>query len=139
MSAQHIEARRLREVARDALKEGRQQDALEVARQAATLEPDGEDSQVLLGITLCQVGMTMEGIDALRVAVSINPRNTSTRSNLAMAYQRAGRWDFAVTEWQEILREEPANARAQAALFGAEQKLTESGAHAPATAWAVPC
>ncbi|MCL6507144.1 MAG: tetratricopeptide repeat protein [Bryobacteraceae bacterium] len=85
-------------------KQGRSQEGLRYARQAAAAFPNSFAAQNALGRLLVDTGALEEGIAALERARELAPDSLQTRFALSSAYAKAGRKQDAERERREFLR-----------------------------------
>jgi Flp pilus assembly protein TadD len=64
------------------------------------------------GVTLLQEGKTSAAIDEFLKAIDLNPKNISSRFQLASIYEREGRLDEAIYHLEKIVSAAPRNATA---------------------------
>ena len=86
--------------------------AIALYERIVRLNPDLPEIQSRLGYLLGNAGRLAEAEVAYRHAVSVQPRNVSLRSNLALAMARQGEFDEAATQLQAVLAQRPQDFRA---------------------------
>jgi Tfp pilus assembly protein PilF len=64
------------------------------------------------GVTLLQEGKTTAAVDEFLKAIELNPKNISSRFQLAAIYEREGRLDEAIYHYEKIVNVAPRNATA---------------------------
>jgi tetratricopeptide (TPR) repeat protein len=80
------------------------------------------------GAALEKTGDVSGALGKYRRASSLDPNHTGIRLNFGVALLRTGKWGEGLAELREVLRREPGNAKAQAALQDAlEQAPVEFG------------
>ena len=82
-------------------------DADELARSAASAEPDNAEAVHMLGIIAHQSGKTGEAISHLRRAVALAPDVALYHANLGEMCRRAGRIDEAITAGRRAIELNP--------------------------------
>src|SRR5262249_61776416 len=69
--------------------------------------PTGEDGLHMAGYNLgnksLELARWQDAIASYEKSIAIRPRFISSRNNLALAYERAGRRDDAIRTWSEVL------------------------------------
>jgi tetratricopeptide (TPR) repeat protein len=68
--------------ARGALRQGKPQDALNLARQALSTNPEDSEALNIAGVAAFQSGEGEQGLDLLRTAVAFAPKNAEAHTNL---------------------------------------------------------
>lgn len=102
ISPEHVPARL--QLAWQHLNRGRPQEALEFARQAATLQSDSGSVRYVLGRVLLDLGNLEPAIRELEAALQKFPDSTQVRGALARAYFQSGRREDARRQQEEIDR-----------------------------------
>ena len=74
------------------------------------VEPSRDLSWWYLGIAQSRLGNLPEAIDALKHALSIDPRNFDARSELAHVYMQSNQYREAVEIYNALVQEQPDNA-----------------------------
>jgi superkiller protein 3 len=73
----------------------------------------GDDEQLSArGVELLKQGKTSQAIDEFLRVIELNPRETASRMNLAVIYEREGRLDEAIYHYEKVLNVEPRNVTA---------------------------
>jgi cytochrome c-type biogenesis protein CcmH len=84
-------------------------EAADAYRHALALDPGNTELKAALGVALvAQDGGAVEG-QALELFKE-SPREPSSRYHLALAQSQAGDWQDALTAWQALAADGPANA-----------------------------
>jgi tetratricopeptide (TPR) repeat protein len=91
-------------------------DAEELARRAATAEPDNAEAAHMLALIAHQSGKGAEAIEHLRRAIAINPNVPLYHANLGEMCRLAGRTDEAVAAGRRAIALDPNNAGAHSNL-----------------------
>jgi hypothetical protein len=89
--------------AREALRGGRYDDALSAAAAAVSLAPGDADARVLLGRALFHLDRELEGVEELRRALEIDPRNATALMEGARVAARHGELGRAIAMWQRVV------------------------------------
>jgi tetratricopeptide (TPR) repeat protein len=71
-------------------------EAVEVTREATSIDPDYADGHCALGIVLIRQGKPDEAINAYRETLRLNPRHAKAWYNLGNVLDRQGKYDEAV-------------------------------------------
>lgn len=120
--------------AREALREGRPDDALSFAATATSVAPNDAEGHVLLARALMQAGREAEGGEALRRALQLEPRNVGALMESARAATRRGDFAHAISFWQRVVVAAPnsrvAEQARQAIAHAAELNAVLEGADA---------
>lgn len=103
-------------VAHALLEDGDLDGAVHELRATLAERPDIGKLWYMLGALLTERRDWAGAIDALRHAVAASPDNNEARNELGIALARAGRLEEAVQCFTEVLRRDPAHAKAQANL-----------------------
>jgi tetratricopeptide (TPR) repeat protein len=117
--------------------DGQVQEAAQVKKQLAELlrDIDKESQNAFAALRLNNEGAALEkagdlsgALEKYGKASSLDPNHTGIRLNFGVALLRTGRWAEGLAELREVLRREPGNVKAQAALKDAlEQAPAEFG------------
>jgi tetratricopeptide (TPR) repeat protein len=95
---------------------GRASDALKPALQAATIQPENPDAQVLVG-AICQgVGQPTEAVAHFGEAVRLSPTHVEARFNYANTLKSLGRNQEAIEQYKEVLKQNPNDSETKAIL-----------------------
>lgn len=78
------------------------------------------------GLNLEHQGDILGALDKYRAAVELDPAGYGFRLNYALALCRTGRWQDAVTQLHQVLKQDPDNADAAKALLIAQQKIAQT-------------
>jgi len=124
--------------ARQYLKDGRHQEALAAAHLAVEAEPESADARAVLGVALCRTGALVQGIEALRAALALNPHSLTTRRNLALALEQDMQLAAAAAEYQALADADPTDSRARESLEAVRKKLSKITGGAPGAQAADP-
>ena len=123
VSARHLEDRprgdpkdkihlyNLLKQASTAAAEGREEEAIEKARQALAEDPEILEGHMLLGNFLDKAGRHAESIAAYRRALALDPEHQATIFRLALAYKQQGRLGDARTGFERARSLDPRNGR----------------------------
>ena len=79
------------------------------------------------GLKLEHQGDLTGALEKYRKAVDLDPTGYGFRLNYALALCRIGRWQEAITQLHEVLKEDPDNADAAKALFIAQEEVAKKG------------
>jgi len=82
-------------------------------------------SQMLFGIQAAQSRMWDEAIFRWQRVLEQNPDSAAAHNNLAVAYERQGRWEDAEKEYQQALALAPENEYIQANLKNFEANMQQ--------------
>jgi hypothetical protein len=93
------------ELARQALRDGRLDEALAAAMSASRAAPTRAEPQVLVARSLMRLERESEALDALRRAAQIEPRNPEVLLALGATAARSAGMDQAILSWQRYLME----------------------------------
>jgi tetratricopeptide (TPR) repeat protein len=77
------------------------------------------------GLRLEHQGDLLGALDKYRKAVDLDPTGYGFRLNYALALCRLGKWQQAITQLNEVLKEDPDNADAAKALFIAQDEAAK--------------
>ena len=77
------------------------------------------------GLRLEHQGDILGALDKYRAAVDLDPTGYGFRLNYALALCRTGRWQEAITQLHEVLKEDPDNTDAAKALLIAQEKIAQ--------------
>ncbi|MCH5374185.1 MAG: tetratricopeptide repeat protein [Planctomycetes bacterium] len=91
---------------------GRSSEAAECFRETIKLEPDLFEAHLALGIQSMNLNQNRAAIDALREAVRLRSQYAPARYYLALALQREGDFEQALTQFERILEIDPDSAPA---------------------------
>jgi tetratricopeptide (TPR) repeat protein len=100
---------------------GRAEEAVAAYRKALEFEPSYIEARINLASALSELGSTDEAIEHLLAAVRINPRSPQAavaHFNLGVNYERKGRWEAAVSEYERALVLNPGFLQARQRLEG---------------------
>jgi tetratricopeptide (TPR) repeat protein len=100
---------------RDAMRSGREEEALELFRQALRINPKYADIHNLIGVCHSHRGQLGPAVKHLLKAVSLAPNFTRAWLNLAFAQEQRGDRRGALAAYGRVLKLEPRNAMALAA------------------------
>jgi serine/threonine-protein kinase len=81
---------------------GRTNEGLAEIRRAQELDPLSLPINMTLGWCLCDARQMDEGIDQLRKTIEMDPGFVVAHNRLALCYERKGRYDAAIAEFQKI-------------------------------------
>lgn len=117
------EATALNNEAVDLFERGRIDEALEKAKVAVSLQPDDAALLANLGFIYQSLGRHQDAEGVLKKAIAIDPMNLDAHNTLAICLYYLGDPDRAISEWEWILKVDPANKTAQTniALANGEQ------------------
>ena len=113
--------------------DGQVQEAAQVKKQLAELlrDIDKESDNAFAALRLNNEGAALEkagdlsgALEKYGKASSLDPNHTGIRLNFGVALLRTGRWAEGLAELREVLRREPGNVKAQAALKDALEQET---------------
>ncbi len=94
-------------------------------REAIRWQPNFGEARLLLGYSLLSLAKTTEAVKELERAVTLLPKQTQARLQLAKAYERSDNW-FGVVDQYRALREiDPKNGEYAYQLGKAYDKLSE--------------
>lgn len=110
------QAEHLAQLARLLILLRRDGEAADAARKALTLAPGDALTLDTIGCVLARLGNHEASIAPFVAAVAAEPDNLEFRYNLAAASGFTGRVDDATTHYEEILSDDPGNARVHYAL-----------------------
>ena len=120
--------------------DGQLEGAAQVKKQLAELlrSIDKESQDAFLALRLNNEGAALEktgdlsaALEKYRKASSLDPNHTGIRLNFGVALLRGGKWAEGLAELREVVRRDPGNVKAQAALRDAlEQAPLEFGGKA---------
>ena len=120
--------------------DGHLERAAQVKKQLAELlrSIDKESQDAFLALRLNNEGAALEktgdlsaALEKYRKASSLGPNHTGIRLNFGVALLRSGKWAEGLAELREVVRRDPGNVKAQAALRDAlEQAPLEFGGKA---------
>jgi Flp pilus assembly protein TadD len=108
--------------------EGQQEEAARIKAELAAVlkEIDRESQAAFKALQLNNEGATLEkkgdrpgALERYRAAVALDPNHTGIRMNFAVALLRLGHWKEGLAELREVVRREPGNELAKAALADA--------------------
>jgi len=102
------------------------------AQEMISLLPDRTEGHFYLGVAYLETGRFQEGIDALSVAATLNPKHDVTRYDLAYAMIEIGRVEEAIPHLELALRYNPKYLAAIHKMGVACERL---GRHAEAIQW----
>jgi predicted O-linked N-acetylglucosamine transferase (SPINDLY family) len=94
--------------ARQHYESGRLAEAQNLFKQALVLQPNNADALHLLGVVTYQLGQP-GGMELVRRAISLNPRQASYHCNLGVMLSDAGKSDEAVEAYKKTLALQPDN------------------------------
>lgn len=116
------------------LREGRDDDALNMFKKAVELRPDYDKGYYNLGVVCQRKGYVDAAILYFKKAVEITPRYAKAHFNLGLSYAKKGKYDEAIAEYEEALKSMSSNAALYNNLGNAysakgmyERALTEYG------------
>lgn len=78
------------------------------------------------GLTLERQGDLVGALEKYHKAVDLDPTGYGFRLNYALALCRLGKWQEAITQLHEVLKEDPNNADAAKALFVAQEEIAKT-------------
>ncbi len=87
--------------------------ALVVSLSLSACAPAVEQSQLKFGVLAAQNRMWDEAVFRWQKVLKQNPDSTAAHNNLAVAYERLGRWEEAEKEYQKALELDPVNEYVQ--------------------------
>ena len=70
-------------------------EAVEIARNAVSVDPANDDAHVYLGLIQWFLGNSREGVESLRRALQLNPANPEHRADYALRLALMGQWPEA--------------------------------------------
>jgi Tfp pilus assembly protein PilF len=105
------------------LNEGKLDEALALATQAATLKPSYADAWVNIGAIDGRMEKLDDAVMALRTALAIDPEHAQAHYNLGGVHSVRGNWREAEREYRETIRIKPSHAAAHFRLAVALMKL----------------
>jgi Flp pilus assembly protein TadD len=92
---------------------GRYTESVSELRRAVELAPDVGDSHLNLGLSLIRGGWPAEGVEELRIARGLLPRDPLIEANLAAGYRALGEWGRARVHAEEALKMQPSDRDAR--------------------------
>ncbi len=98
--------------ARDELRQGNHGQALELARQALTANPEDAGALNIAGVAAFQGGERQEGLDLLRTAVAFAPGNGEAQTHLGNVLAAMDRSGEAEEAYNSAIAADPAYAEA---------------------------
>ena len=114
------DARPFIERANAALEEGRLEEALSLARQGITADPDSAAARLAAARPLLRIGRVTDSTDELRRAAQLDPVNPEIQLEMGYASARRGDFDGAIASWDHFLRTAPADPGAERVRAAAE-------------------
>jgi tetratricopeptide (TPR) repeat protein len=103
----------------EALKAGRIEEALAGYRKAIELDPSYTEAHYNLGNALLRVDRTEEAIASYQNALSLYPKFAAAQANLGAAQLKAGRAEEAINHLREAIKIDPRMANAEQSLGNA--------------------
>lgn len=91
------------------LKQGKAQEALELAEKALDADPTSVGILQFLAAAAGACGLYDIAIESLDAAAHFNPKNIKILSSLAKAYAEAEDYQKAITVWQQVVQMNPNN------------------------------
>ncbi len=79
------------------------------------------DAFMLYGAALLETGRVAEAEQQFQRALSGDPKSVKVRNNLGVLYNRIGKKDEAIEQWEEVLRLDPNNSFAKEKLTAARK------------------
>jgi uncharacterized RDD family membrane protein YckC len=119
-----------REQGLQALREGDLDAAVTLLERAAAEDERDAEAQAFRGVAYSQKGLHAQGVDALRAAVRLQPRDPRYHFNLGVALESAGDKAAAARAFTEVVRLYPAHPQARAKLHA-----LSAASSAPSAAW----
>lgn len=92
--------------------QGKYAQAEKVCRQLIAARPDNADAHNILGVTLCAMRRTDEGIEALRRATELAPRSASIHANLGEVLRQQGKIEEAAEILEKAVDLDPGHPQA---------------------------
>lgn len=93
--------------------QGRYKQAANVCQQIIKHKPNLPDPHNILGVSLCAMGLTKQGVASLKRAIALAPKIASYHANLGEVLRLNGQLGDALVALIESLRLDPQNAQAQ--------------------------
>jgi Flp pilus assembly protein TadD len=91
----------------------------------AALDPQNPDLQILLAGAWSNSGELKKSAEILTKAKAAFPPNAQIHLGLGTLHEIEGRFDQAISEYQEALRLNPKSAEIESRLLGARRRLAE--------------
>jgi arylsulfatase A-like enzyme len=104
------------ELGRCLLKQKRLPEAVQSLRRAMKLEPGSEGVQSMLGATLLLQADYFAAVEALELAIRLNPDLYQNHFNLGLTLEKLGRSDEAIKHYQDCLDRAPGSVQARQRL-----------------------
>ena len=96
--------------------QGRLSEGIDEYRQTIALNPFFPQAHFNLGVALQKIGRDTEAADAYAEAIDLQPKFTAARLNLGILLYNKRKVDEAVQQFEAILKYDPGNRQAYAAL-----------------------
>jgi uncharacterized protein (TIGR02466 family) len=93
--------------ARGALRQGNHREALDLARQALTANPEDADALNIAGVAAFQGGGQQEGLDLLRTAVAFAPGNAEAQTHLGNVLAAMDKHEEAEEAYASAMKANP--------------------------------
>jgi tetratricopeptide (TPR) repeat protein len=106
--------------ARRAMREGRYDAALEVAREGVAADPQSAAAHLAVADALTRLGRMNDAADALRVASEADPLDPAVQRARGVAALFRGDFDEAIHAWGRFLELAPTHAHAERVRAGLE-------------------
>ena len=97
-------------------RQGRDEEALRLYREATAFYPGLPDVYYNAGVSLQKLGRHEEAIGQYRIAITVDPGMAAARGNLAATLCGCGRIEDGIREFRKALELSPENATARAGL-----------------------
>lgn len=91
--------------------------ALKEYQSLANAKPDNSDVLYQAGIAMGQLGRIKDAIDYLGRATRVSPNVTLYHAELARLLAKDKQYDAALSEWQQVLSQTPADDRYRATVY----------------------
>lgn len=110
-SAQMSEAQALA-LAGEFYQRGRFKQAANVCKQLVRHNPALADGHNILGVSLCGLGLTKEGVASIKRSIKLSPKVASYHANLGEIYRTTGNLPDAIIALNRAIKLNPRNAQA---------------------------
>ncbi|MGC2400459.1 MAG: tetratricopeptide repeat protein, partial [Acidobacteriaceae bacterium] len=108
------------------IKEGDDQQALKIVRDARNVVPPDFALEYVYGLISAQLGQQPQALEALKSAVKLDPAIAEPHYQLGLLYMKREQWKDAQGEFEQVLKLDPRNAATYYQLSRTYQRLGET-------------